>query len=166
MTAINPGARVSPDFVYAEFMRSQTADRHGITIEIEERSEVHLNLMDLVAYVMQPLRDGAEAAVRITSGYRPPDVNRLVGGAPDSQHVTAEACDFWIEGMDYEEAAQLVVDLDLPFDQLIVEHDQQIVHVSHVRGPNRGEVLTRYTDSGTINYVHGLWTEGELREDG
>jgi len=162
MTAVDPDALISPDFRYAEFLDSDTAQAHGITIRINEAGSVHRNLIDLVSRVMQPLRDTAGSPVIIKSGYRPPRVNKLVGGAPDSQHTTGEACDFRIKGMGYVESARLVASTGLPFDQLILEHDQHIVHVSHVRGPNRGQTLTRYTDGDTIEYVIGLRTEEEL----
>ena len=38
-------------------------------------------------------------AITITSGYRPPAVNRLVGGASASRHVVGDAADFAVAGM-------------------------------------------------------------------
>ena len=38
--------------------------------------------------------------IRITSGYRDPISNRRVGGARISRHMSGDAVDFWVEGMD------------------------------------------------------------------
>ena len=38
--------------------------------------------------------------VHITSGYRDPVSNRRVGGASRSRHMSGDAVDFWVEGMD------------------------------------------------------------------
>ncbi|MEO0771370.1 MAG: D-Ala-D-Ala carboxypeptidase family metallohydrolase, partial [Cyanobacteria bacterium J06649_4] len=38
--------------------------------------------------------------IRITSGYRDPISNRRVGGASRSRHMSGDAVDFWVEGMD------------------------------------------------------------------
>ena len=39
-------------------------------------------------------------AIHITSGYRDPISNRRVGGARYSRHMSGDAVDFWVEGMD------------------------------------------------------------------
>jgi hypothetical protein len=41
------------------------------------------------------VEDLADIPVRI-SGYRPPDYNAAVGGAPDSSHLRADAFDVWV----------------------------------------------------------------------
>ena len=38
--------------------------------------------------------------IHITSGYRDPVSNRRVGGARYSRHMSGDAVDFWVEGMD------------------------------------------------------------------
>lgn len=38
--------------------------------------------------------------VTITSAYRNPDYNKIVGGSPTSQHLHGEACDFVVKGED------------------------------------------------------------------
>lgn len=39
-------------------------------------------------------------AIRVTSGYRDPVTNRRIGGASRSRHLSGDAVDFWVKGMD------------------------------------------------------------------
>ena len=52
-----------------------------------------LALLALVEKVLDPLREALGEPIRITSGYRSPELNRLVGGVPTSQHLKGEAAD-------------------------------------------------------------------------
>ena len=50
------------------------------------RDKEHLrNLQILIRDVIQPMRD-ALGPIRITSGYRSPQLNRAIGGSRKSQH--------------------------------------------------------------------------------
>lgn len=166
--------RFSLNFRVWEFCQSETADAHGIEIRVVEHSPVHCNLRGLCHYTLQPTRE-AVGSLSIYSGYRPAHVNELVGGEPDSQHTTGESADVWHATLSPLELAQAFLDAGVPFDQLILEHDQGVVHVSHVRqtpkqksdgvDPNRGEFLTRYEDAdGVLHYVAGLHPVEELTE--
>lgn len=42
---------------------------------------------------LQVLRDDIEEPIHINSCYRPPDYNKKIGGAKNSQHLTASAAD-------------------------------------------------------------------------
>lgn len=53
-----------------------------------------INNVTLLAQQLQVLRDEIKEPVKITgSGYRTPEHNRKVGGASNSQHLTASAAD-------------------------------------------------------------------------
>lgn len=41
--------------------------------------------------------------ITVTSGYRTPDYNKLIGGARKSQHMEGKAADIMVEGMEAEE---------------------------------------------------------------
>lgn len=47
---------------------------------------------------LQVLRDFFDKPIRIRSGFRSPEHNKVVGGAAESQHLTASAADFVVEG--------------------------------------------------------------------
>jgi len=67
--------------------------------------------------------------IEITSGYRNPQVNRAVGGVPNSAHALGLAADFHVHGFTDLEAAKRIRDSALKFDQLIFEKNR-CVHIS------------------------------------
>ena len=123
---------LSPHFTLSEFARSQTACLHGIPNVPTD--EVIQNLRLLCEHVLEPLRQHLQVPVRITSGYRHPRVNRLVGGARQSQHQTGQAADFVVR-KDLMPQAYMYIRDCLPFDQLIMERNW--IHVSYKHGHNR-----------------------------
>lgn len=52
-----------------------------------------------IATLAQQVRNQLERPLIITSWYRPPDVNRRVGGASQSRHIVGDAIDFYVEGL-------------------------------------------------------------------
>jgi len=163
MQYLDPQLRLSLHFRVWEFCASDAADAHGVEIRVVEDSPVHRNLRALCHHTLEPVRIRL-GPLHISSGYRPAHVNELVGGVADSQHCTGEAADCWHDTVAPIEVAQALLDTGAPFDQLILEHDQGVVHASLVRdGDNRSEVLTRYTDAaGALRYLRGLVAEEEL----
>lgn len=130
---------ISKNFSYAEFERSETARNAGITNVITE-FRVRDAIRELTLTVLQPLRDASGAQIVISSGYRCPELNALVGGVPTSQHEKGEAADIMSRLLTPLELARLIVSLELPFDQLILY--PAFVHVSHkLEGKQRGQIL-------------------------
>lgn len=66
-------------------------------------------------------------------------MNKAIGGAKNSQHTLGEAADIVASNGDNKRLYDLVMELGLPFDQLIDEYGYQWVHVSYTerRGPRR-----------------------------
>ncbi|MBE9177688.1 DUF882 domain-containing protein [Oculatella sp. LEGE 06141] len=52
-----------------------------------------------IARMAQQARDRIGRPFRITSWYRPPDINRRVGGASQSRHIVGDAIDFYVDGL-------------------------------------------------------------------
>jgi len=126
-------------------LKSDTAMKHGIWNGASQ--EVEDNLRALVDNVLDPLREAYGKPIRVTSGYRCPRLNRLVGGSPNSQHMCGEAADLVsISPVENKKLGQLIEALG-NFDQLIYEQcdkngNPQWVHVSWKRnGWNRKQVL-------------------------
>ena len=128
---------LSPHFTLAEFTRSATAQRHGL--ENHPTPEVINNLRLLCEHILEPLRQHLGCPVRVTSGYRAPNVNRLVGGVPHSQHQRGQAADIKVSPTLMPEAYMYIRD-HLPYDQLIMEPGW--IHVSYHHGHcRRQEVI-------------------------
>ncbi|MCU0568784.1 MAG: D-Ala-D-Ala carboxypeptidase family metallohydrolase [Oculatellaceae cyanobacterium Prado106] len=52
-----------------------------------------------IALLAQQARDRIGRPFRVTSWYRPPDINREVGGASLSRHIVGDAIDFYCDGI-------------------------------------------------------------------
>ncbi len=98
------------------------------------------NMLNLIYYCLQPARELLNAPMTITSGFRNPLVNRLVGGVNSSQHLYGQAADFIIKGMTPNQIISIIKTSKIEFDQLINEYDKW-VHISYNKGKNRREIL-------------------------
>lgn len=131
---------ISKDFSYKEFEASPTADRKGICNVITSFA-VRDAVKELVETVLQPLRDTVGHPLRISSGYRCPELNREVNGVPNSQHIKGEAAD--IAAADPYLLAKVVrsaPDIWNEVDQMILY--PTFVHISHRKGgPQRRQLL-------------------------
>ena len=129
--------KISKNFTFAEFTKSDTAKRLHINNAITTW-EVRDNIIALVEDVLQPLRDAWGGPLFINSGYRCPELNEAVGGVPTSQHVKGQAAD--VGCSDPIALAKLARRINLPFDQMIIY--PSFVHFSFCKdGENRGKVL-------------------------
>ncbi len=133
-------------FTISEMIKSETALKHGIwngaNLEVEE------NLRALVDQVLDPLREAYGKPIRVTSGYRCPKLNTLVGGSPNSQHMKGEAADIVAKYPEDNILLGKLLEALGNFDQLIYEHcdangNPRWIHVSWRRnGWNRKQILT------------------------
>lgn len=78
--------KIGPNFTLGEF----ACHDQGYT-----GVRVHPNLVKS----LEKIRAKVGKAVRITSGYRPPDYNRAIGGASMSQHLDGLAADIYVDGV-------------------------------------------------------------------
>jgi len=128
-------------FNYYELTASSTAKRKGI--DNTPDATVRANLTALVANILDPLREAYGKPIVVSSGYRSPKLNRAVGGAAKSQHVTGQAADIHTLSdtpADNKKLYDMILKLKLPFDQLINEYNFNWVHVSF-SPRNRRQVL-------------------------
>ena len=117
-------------FMIAELTRSAMAQHQGI--DNTPDAESHHRLEKLIAHLLDPVRDLWGAPLVVNSGYRSQRLNRLVGGAPHSQHLRGEAADLTAGSAEANRALfQRIVRSDLPFDQLIDEQHYTWLHLSH-----------------------------------
>ena len=140
-------------FTMHELTRSDTASRHGIDNKPGIKETVCLQ--QLVDILLDPIRAAWGRPIVVNSGYRCPELNRLVGGAANSQHTKGQAAD--IECLtrnpdDNRRLFQLIRNMNLPFDQLINEFGYSWIHISYVPG-GRHRVLEAEKVAGKTVYT-------------
>lgn len=114
---------LTKNFTLEEMLHSDTAAIKHIKNTTDDTKVIE-NLRLLCENILQPIRDFVGRPVIVTSGYRSPQVNKLVGGSKTSQHLTGQAADILIKGYSRGDMQQLfrwIQNSDLPFDQLISE---------------------------------------------
>lgn len=123
-------------FTIDELCKSNTAKAKGI--DNSPSDEIIHNLTSLVDKVLDPLRESYGKAIRVNSGYRCPALNKAVKGSKTSQHMKGLAADITVGSITKnKELFDLIIKLDLPFDQLIDEKKFSWVHVSYSSKPRK-----------------------------
>lgn len=124
-----------------ELTRSATAKR--LRIDNRPNEAQRQNLIALVDNILDPLRAAYGKPIMVSSAFRCPALNKVVGGAPMSQHTLGMAADIHTMSdrpADNKKLYDLIRELGLPFDQLINEYNFNWVHVSY--GPaHRRQIL-------------------------
>ncbi|MEA4918153.1 D-Ala-D-Ala carboxypeptidase family metallohydrolase [Proteiniphilum sp.] len=131
--------RITKNFTLEELSHSNTAKAKNIPNEPGTVEKA--NLVKLAICLLQPLRNLYGKTMVVNSGYRSPEVNRLVGGVPTSLHMQGKAADISCENP--RELQKLLVRSGLPFDQAILYDDgrNNFLHLSFNEGKNRKQVL-------------------------
>lgn len=146
-------------FTFTEITSSQTATLKHID---NTPSEQHRkNIEEAVSVLLDPLREAwavccaneewGTPALRVTSGYRSPELNRAVGGSPTSAHCVGFAFDLVPVNGRIADFKTCVRDFlkDRNFDQLISEYEDdkgtpEWIHVGYKtqRGKQRRQMLS------------------------
>lgn len=111
--------KLSEHFTLLELCNSDTADRLGIDNAPSKTATV--NLIRLCREVLEPLRE-AIGPITVLSGYRSLKLNSAVGSKPTSHHVAGRAADIRVNGIAALDVCRKVVEMNLPFDELIAEY--------------------------------------------
>lgn len=141
--------QLSENFSLEELIRTSTG------LDNTPNEEQIENLRHLVINVLQPARE-ALGSIRITSGFRAPEVNAKIGGAPSSQHTKGEAADLMMSGGQKRLLDWIIANVE--FDQIISEFPDKNgnpawVHVSYRKGNNRKQKLKAIKSNGKTKYV-------------
>ena len=140
--ALPKNIKIGKYFSLPEMCSSTTAKAKGIDNTPGTKEIVNLTL--LCTKVLDPLR-AANGPITISSGYRSPQLNKLVGGVSNSQHVTGQAADISIKGdIAYGKKLFNWIKQHVEFDQLIWEHNKQgtyWIHVSYNLDGNRKQAF-------------------------
>ena len=122
-------------FSISELTASATALREGIDNR-PPKCAYHL-LHVLVDQLLDPIREAWGEPIVVSSGYRCPELNALVGGAQHSHHLLGCAADL-IAGNrdDHRRLFKLIVQMQqsgqIRFTQLIAEDNYRWIHISYV----------------------------------
>lgn len=127
-----PGA---PNFRYREFIRSQTATRLCIDNVPSDGQWKKIELLS--TRILQPVRSRF-GSIRITSGYRSPELNIAIGGSIYSNHCRGEASDIEPANVNIKliDVVKFIYD-NLEFRTVIAEYfPTGWVHVDYRAGGN------------------------------
>ncbi len=146
--------KLTAHFALAEFTRSESAKRHGVS---NEPTPEHLQiLIVLCEKVLEPIRMKF-GPINISSGYRSKALNHYIGGSLNSQHCEAKAADIDMDGMGGPTNKEIFeyIKNELEFDQLINEFNYSWIHVSYNQGKNRKQILDAFkVNNKTVYSTH------------
>lgn len=114
-------------FTLKEFVNSETANANNV--DNTPNFEQIVNIYRLCGLVLEPARKQLGRPITVTSGYRCPTLNKLVGGVSNSQHMTGCAADLKCDGM--SELFEILAENE-NVDQLLFEDNGRTrwIHVS------------------------------------
>lgn len=121
------------NFLMSELIYSDTAIKYNIN-NMPDINSLD-NMLNLIVYCLQPIRNKLKKPMIITSGYRCTEVNKLVGGVENSQHTKGQAVDFIVNGMTPYQIYMHILNSNIEYDQLILEPNW--VHISYNKDKNR-----------------------------
>ena len=104
------------DFWWREFLTTSKKFKFPVMPLLVGR-----NIYRLVDLTLQPLRIEIGEKFKITSGWRPKLLNKLVGGVWNSNHIKAQAVDVVVEDFMPKEVLHILIVMSLPYYQLIDE---------------------------------------------
>ena len=129
--------KLSEYFTLSEMVKTSQNAPNEPTEAIIENLTYLAKKLDIVREKIGPLT--------VNSGYRSPEVNKLVGGSENSQHMKGQAADLVCQ-----DNALLFKELTkMDFDELIWEYgtfpgQPDWVHVSFVKGRSRKKIMRAY----------------------
>jgi zinc D-Ala-D-Ala carboxypeptidase len=148
-------SQITPHFSIAEFTQSDTAARNHIDNSLpdllQDNALSTCLLLERIRGVLSKY-SGRDISINITSGFRCPELNRMVGSGSGSDHLKARAADFKAPdfGTPYNIASILAPMVDsIGIGQLIYEFDSWI-HVSTVKPSNPVNRILTIGHAGAI----------------
>jgi len=148
---------LSNSFTLEALVFSETATRRGIP-NVPNDEQV-FNLTEL-AQSLERVQSLLGFPLHISSGFRSPKLNSIIGGSVNSAHLEGYACDFTCESFGTPlEVCKAIAGSDIAFDQCIYEGGKinggGWAHFS-IAPSMRGQTLTATFTNGIPHYTNGL----------
>ena len=121
--------KLSPNFTYREFVRSDTGERQGIanTPNLQQfRNGVYcaVNMEEVRAVC-------GNRVVRVNSWFRSLKLNDAIGGADNSSHMRGVTTDFTVDGLTVQEVYDILRASSINYKKMIVEFNAWIHLETH-----------------------------------
>lgn len=121
---------------------TESATGRAKKINNDPTPEAVENLKLLVDMVLDPLREAYGKPIIVTSGYRCPELNKVLKGSRTSQHMKGQAADITAGSkQENKKLFELAQKLNLPFCQLIDEKNFSWVHISYDKNNVKRQIL-------------------------
>lgn len=145
--------RLTAHFFLEEFIHSSTADEREIdnspTLDIIANLTVTANGLEKVRELL------GNQALRISSGYRCPELNKAVRGAKSSAHMDGYAADFTCSQFGSPvKVVEVIAASDLAFDKVICEGTW--THISFDPAARRQTMTAHFDAQGKATYTKGV----------
>ena len=142
-----------PHFTLAQLTHSDTALEHDIA---NTPSSAHLENLRRLAQALEEIQQLLQHPLTISSVYRCPELNRLVGGVPTSRHALGLAADFSCPAFGSPlDIARAIAASPIHFDQIIHEYGRWVHFGLATPGEaERRQLLT--IRSAAEGYLDGL----------
>lgn len=136
-------------FSIGELSQSDTADKMGIPNHPNTMQK--MNMEKLIVNVLDPIRNLYGKPIYVNSGFRSESLNKMIGGAKNSQHMEGKAADITAGNPTenkkvWDTIMFLFQEGDIDFDQCINEKpdndgNPSWIHISYNEDNNRGQIL-------------------------
>ena len=132
-------------FSLSEFSHSDTAVSLGID-NTPKAAAVPL-MVELIDRVLDPIREHWGLPIRVTSGYRSPELNEEVGGVEDSWHMDGCAVDITALGISEEHRRHRNIEL------------MSLIRAMHLTGKI---ALTEGYAGPDYKYIHVAYSQADI----
>jgi zinc D-Ala-D-Ala carboxypeptidase len=138
--------QLTKNFTLSELTESAKAREMGIDNSLPTYL---MRNAQALAERLQIIRDVLRVPVYVPSGYRCPELNKVVGGSSSSQHLLALAADIYATGYTAQALFDAILKMNISYDQLIIERVglTEWVHIS----------VQPYERNEKLGYTNGVY---------